>query len=168
MLKIEKTKFMEKFTEINIRQRMYEGESYITLIINTEFYPSLVGDVVIGGSLEVKLDIKDVHSLDELVGKEYSGDIGKVTISVNNDGIWEHDTKDEFSVKIKERNGRKLKFSLECDNCKMDTTGIMVSLFTTSTDKDELNKHFSLDDYYANEVTKEIAGKNMMKFFVKE
>ena len=168
MIKIEKTNFLEKFTEINFRQRMYEGTSFITLIINTEFYPSLVNDSIVSGSLEVKVDLQDISCIDDLVGKTYNGDIGKLTISVNNDGIWEHDTKDEFSVKIKERNGRKLKFSLECDNCKMDTTGIMVSLFTTSTDKDELNKHFSLDDFYANEVTKEIAGKNMMKFFVKE
>lgn len=168
MLKIENSKFKEKFTEINIRQRMYEGTSYITLIINTEFYPSLVGENVVSGALEVKLDIKDVHSLDELVGKSYKGDVGKVTISVNNDGIWEHQTKEEFSVSIISRKARELKFSLETDNCRMETTGVMVSLYTTSTDKRELESNFNLVDFYDKEVVREISDKKIMKFFVKE
>ena len=34
MLKIEKSKFSEKFTEINIRQRLYNENNFITLMIN--------------------------------------------------------------------------------------------------------------------------------------
>ena len=34
MIEIEKTKFLEKFTEINFRQRMYEGKNFITLIVS--------------------------------------------------------------------------------------------------------------------------------------
>ena len=60
MLKVKKIKFKEKFTEINIRQRMYKKKSFITLMINTEFYPSLVGDVLVSGVIEAKLDIKDI------------------------------------------------------------------------------------------------------------
>ena len=61
MLKIEKSKFTEKFTEINIRQRMYKNKSFITLIINTEFYPSLVGENLVSGAVETKLDIKELN-----------------------------------------------------------------------------------------------------------
>jgi len=168
MLKIEGTKFLEKFIEINIRQRMYEGKSFITLIVNTEFYPSLVKDSVVNGSIEVKLDINNINSINDLIGKSYEGDIGKVTISVNNNGVWEHQTKEEFKFKIGNRNGRELSFCLECDNCKLDASGIIVSLYTTSTNKEELEKNFDLSDFYDSFVTKEIGNNKIMKFFVKE
>ena len=168
MLKIEKTEFREKFSEINIRQRFYEGKSFITLIINTEFFPSLVGENIVSGNIEIKLDICDINSLNELVGKKYSGDIGCVTISVNNSGVWEHQTKDNFKVEFKERKGRELEFTLETDNCKLETTGILVSLYTTSTTIDKLKNSFNLDDFYEKVVTNEIGKSKIIKYFVKD
>lgn len=167
MLKIENVEFREKFTEINIRQRMYEGNSFITMVINTEFYPSLVKENIVSGVIEVKLDIDGIKSLDDLVNKSYDGDIGKVTISVNNNGIWEHNTKDKFKVEIKSRNGRELEFLLETDNCTLETTGILVSLYTTSTGNEELKKNFDLSDFYENSVDKEIGSSKIIKYFVK-
>ena len=167
MLKIENVEFREKFTEINIRQRMYEGNSFITMVINTEFYPSLVKENIVSGVIEVKLDINGIKSLDDLVGKSYDGDIGKVTISVNNNGIWEHQTKDKFKVEIKSRNGRELEFLLETDNCTLETTGILVSLYTTSTGNEELKKNFDLNDFFENSVDKEIGNSKIIKYFVK-
>ena len=168
MIKIENSKFSEKFTEINIRQRMYENESFITLIINTEFFPTIVGDNVVSGNIEIKLDVNDIKSLDDLVGKSYNGDIGKVTISVNNDGIWEHDTKDNFELCIKERKGRNLKFFLKTDNCKLETTGVMVSLYTTSTSEESLKENFNLNDFYDKAIIKEIGSNKIFKYIVKE
>ena len=168
MLKIENTKFSEKFTEINIRQRMYKGDSFITLMINTEFYPTLVGEAIVSGVIEAKLDIQGIKSLDDLVGKSYKGDIGSVTISVNNDGIWEHQSKDEFSIAITGRKGRVLSFELKTDNCTLKTKGIMVSLYTTSSTKEELANIFNLDDFYDNSVVKTVGNSNISKYFVKE
>lgn len=168
MLKIENSKFREKFTEINIRQRLYEGTSYITLITNTEFYPALVGDRLVSGAIEIKLDIKDIKSLDDLEHKSYKGDIGSVTISVNNDGVWEHMSQDNFSVDILKREGRELTFKLESDNCLMETTGIMVSLYTTSSTEKELGYSFDLKDFYERPVTKKIGKNEIFKYFVKE
>lgn len=168
MIEIEKTIFLEKFTEINFRQRMYEGKSFITLMINGEFYPSLVKDSIVSGSVEVKVDIQDISSIDELVGKSYEGDIGKVTISVNNDGIWEHQSIEKFKFAIKSRSGRKLEFLLEGDNFSIDLSGVMVSLYTTSTSVEELNNNFKLDDFYENSQEKEVGSSKIMKFFVKE
>ena len=128
MLKVKKIKFKEKFTEINIRQRMYKKKSFITLMINTEFYHSLVGDVLGSGVIEAKLDIKDIKSLDDLIGKINSGDIGSVVISVNNDGVWEHQSYNDFSVSITGRKGRVLSFELTTDDCVLKTNGVMVSL----------------------------------------
>lgn len=168
MIKIENSKFSEKFTEINIRQRMYENKSFITLIINTEFFPTIVGDSVISGNVEIKLDVNNVKSLDDLTNKNYNGDIGKVTISVNNDGIWEHITKENFELSIKERKGRNLKFSLKTDNCKLETTGVMVSLYTTSTSEQELKNNFNLNDFYDKAIIKEIGSSKVFKYIVKE
>lgn len=168
MLKIEKTKFTEKFTEINIRQRIYKKKSYITLIINTEFYPSLVGENLVSGAIEIKLDIEGIKSLDDLVGKSYKGDIGSITISVNNDGIWEHQSKDDFEITITKRDKRKLSFELKTDNCTLKTTGILVSLYTTSSTEKELSKNFSLDDFYDNPIVKLIGNNEIRKYFVKE
>ena len=168
MLKIEKSKFSEKFTEINIRQRIYKKKSYITLIINTEFYPSLVGENLVSGAIEIKLDIEGIKSLDDLVGKSYKGDIGSITISVNNDGIWEHQAKDDFEITITKRDKRKLSFELKTDNCTLKTTGILVSLYTTSSTEKELSKNFSLDDFYDNPVVKSIGNNEIRKYFVKE
>ena len=168
MLKIENTKFKEKFTEINIRQRMYEEKSIITLIVNTEFYPELVNDGIVSGNIEIKLDIQDINSIDELIGKVYEGEVGKVTISVNNDGVWEHDSKDNFKVSIMSRKGRELEFSLETDNCKLSTKGVLVSLFTTSSDDKKIKNNFNLNDFYEKAIIKEIGNSKIIKYYVKD
>lgn len=168
MLKIQKVSFSEKFTEINIRQRMYKKKSYITLMINTEFYPSLVGDNLVSGVVEVKLDIEGIKSLGDLVGKSYKGDIGSVTISVNNNGIWEHQSQDNFEVNITGLKGRKLSFTLKTDNSILKTTGVVVSLYTTSSSFKELRKNFDLSDFYDKPVTKIIGSNEVMRYFVKE
>lgn len=168
MLKINDIEFKEKFTEINIRQRIYKKKSIITLIITTEFYPSLFKENIVSGAIEAKIDIEGIKSLDDLVNKNYKGDIGSVTISVNNDGIWEHDVKDNFEINIKSRKKRELEFSLKTDNCILDTKGILVSLYTTSTSKDTLKKKFNLNDFYDKELIREINNNKIYKYFVKE
>lgn len=168
MLKINNKEFQEKFTEINIRQRIYKKKSIITLIITTEFYPSLFKENIVSGAIEAKIDIDGIKSLDDLVNKNYKGDIGSVTISVNNDGIWEHDIKDNFEINIKSRKKRELEFSLKTDNCLLDTKGILVSLYTTSTSKDTLKNKFNLNDFYDKELIREINNNKIYKYFVKE
>ena len=168
MLKIKKIKFSEKFTEINIRQRMYQNKSFITLMINTEFYPSLVGENLVSGVIEVKVDIEGIKSLDDLVGKGYNGDIGSVTISVNNNGIWEHQSVDNFSINIISRKNRELTFELKTDDCSLKTKGVIVSLYTTSSSKNSLSDSFDLKDFYDKPVVKAIGNNEVLKYFVKE
>lgn len=168
MLKVENGKFREKFTEINIRQRMYQKDNFITLMITTEFYPSLVDDKVIHGVVEIKLDISGIFSLDDLVGKSYQGDIGSIVISVYNDGIWEHQTLDNFSITITKRMGRELSFKLKAKGLVLNTTGVLVSLYTTSTSKEQLSKMFKLDDFYDYPVIKKVGKSEILKYFIKE
>lgn len=167
MLKIQNNEFQIKYTEINIRHRLYQEESYITLIINTEFFPSLIDDQVISGSVEIKLDLKDIKSLSDLESKEYKGDIGNVTISINNDGIWENESKDEFEIKIKNINDKKLEFELKTDNCQLATLGNIISLYTTSTSHDKLSENFDLKDFHNKPIIKEIGNSKIYKYYLK-
>lgn len=167
MLKIQDNEFQIKFTEINIRQRIFERESFVTLMINTEFFPSLVDETVISGSVEIKLDLKDIKSLDDLSDKSYEGNIGHVTISVNNNGVWEHDSKDNFKVKINKREGKKMGFELETDNCELKTIGTIVSLYTTSISSKELSNNFDLKDFHSTPIVKEIGNSKISRYYVK-
>jgi len=168
MLRLEENNFCEKFTEINIRQRMYNGNSFITLVFNCEFYPSLVKENIVSGGIEVKLDISEIKSLDDLIGKSYNGNIGSINFSVNNDGIFEYQSKDSFEINFISRKGRNLEFELKTDNCYLKTIGVIVSLYTTSSSREQLNEHFDLNDFYDKPIIKNIGKNEVLKFFVKE
>lgn len=168
MIKINNIKFEEKFTELNIRHRIYEEKNYITLIINTEFYPALYKDNVVTGAIEAKIDIEGIKSLDELQGKLYNGDIGSITVSVNNDGVWEHNSYNNFKLEIKERTNRKLKFKLTAEDLELSTTGTLVSLYTTSTSRERLLKEFDLNDFYDKPIIREVGNNKIYKYFTKE
>lgn len=168
MIKIQDIKFQEKFTELNIRHRLYKDKPIVTLIINTEFYPAEYKGNVVSGALEAKVDIEDIRSLDDLVDKTYKGDIGSVTISVNNDGVWEHESKNDFEINIKTRKNRELEFVLSTDNCELNTKGILVSLYTTSTSQEQLTKEFDMKDFYEKPHIREIGNNKVYKYFVQE
>ena len=167
MLKIENTEFKIKFTDINLRQRIYENKSYLTLIITCEFYPTLVKESIISGTVEAKVDIEDIHSLSELENKSLNGDIGSVTISINNDGIWEHQSQDNFQIKFGKKTNQELELTLKTDNCNLNTKGTILSLYTTSTSKEDLEKNFDLKDFYPNVVCKEIGQNKIFKYYTK-
>ena len=122
MLKIKNINFKEKFAEAHLRQRIYGENSYITLMTTIEFYPKLVDDSIISGAIDIKVDMKDIHSLKDLEEKELKGEIGSVTISVNNDDIWEHNKSDNFSIKLGKIRGRELEITLKTEECELDTT----------------------------------------------
>ena len=168
MLELEKENFKVKFSEMNLRQRMFENDSYITAEINTEFYPSFVKDSIVSGVVLIKLDLKNINKLDDLSNKSYKGDIGKVTISVNNEGIWETSTTEDFSLEFKKLNKNEIKFILKTDICNLETISTIVSLYTTSSTLDKLSKSFDMSDFYDKCITKEIGKSVIKKYFVKE
>ena len=168
MLKIKNINFKEKFAEAHLRQRIYEGNSYITLMTTIEFYPKFVNDSILSGALDIKVDMKDIHSLKDLEEKELKGEIGNVTISVNNDDIWEHEKSDNFSVKLGKIRNRELEFTLKTEECELSTTLELISLYTTSSKEEELKKVFSLDDFYSKTLEKKVGTSQIIKYFVKE
>ena len=168
MLKIKNIEFKEKFAEAHLRQRIYEGTSYITLMATIEFYPKFVNDSILSGALDIKVDMKDIHSLKDLENKELSGDIGSVTISINNDDIWEHEKSDKFSVKLGKRRNRELEFTLKTEECELNTKLELISLYTTSSKEEELKESFSLDGFYPKTLEKKVGISQIIKYFVSE
>ncbi|MCI8588818.1 MAG: hypothetical protein HFG40_04120 [Bacilli bacterium] len=167
MLKINNYEFEIKFSEINFRQRNYNGKSYITVNITTEFFPSLVKQNIVYGSVDIKIDLDGIHGIDELVSKSFKGDIGTINISVNNDGIWETNAIEDFTIQFLEREGRNLSFEIQGKDFIYNGSSRMVSLFTTSTSKEELGKKFNLKDFYEQSIEREIGKSIITKYFVK-
>ena len=168
MLKIKNIEFKEKFAEAHLRQRNYEKTSYITLMATIEFYPKFVNDSILSGALDIKVDMKDIHSLKDLENKELSEDIGSVTISVNNDDIWEHEKSDNFSVKLGKLRNRELEMSLKTEECELNTKLELLSLYTTSSKEEELKESFSLDGFYPKTLEKKVGTSQIIKYFVSE
>ena len=168
MIKINNIKFEEKFSEANIRYRVFEDKNVITLIINTEFYPSVFKDNVVSGAIEAKIDIEGINKVDDLENTKYEGKIGNVTISVNNDGVWEHESYEDFKIEIKDINNRKIKLSIKTDTLNMNTTATLVSLYTTSTSREKLLKRFDLNNFYDKPIIRKIGNNEVYKYFVKE
>lgn len=168
MLKIKNINFKEKFAEAHLRQRIYEGTSYITLMATLEFYPKFVNDSILSGALDIKVDMKDIHSLKDLENKELSGNIGSVTISVNNDDIWEHEKSDNFSVKLGKIRNRELEIILKTEECELNTKLELISLYTKSSKEEELKESFSLDGFYPKTLEKKVGTSQIIKYFVSE
>lgn len=168
MLKIENHEFEIKSTELNFKQRNYKGESIVTVQIIVEFFPSLVKNNIVSGTIEIKLDSNKIKSIKDIENKTFKGDIGNVMIAVNNNGNFEYQSKDEFEISFKEKNNRNIKFTLKLDNCILEEKATIVSLYTTSTSKEDLKDKFDLTDFYDTFIEKEMGKNKILKFFVKE
>lgn len=167
MLKINNYEFDVKFSEINFRQRNYNGTSYLTVNITNEFYPELVNGNIVYGSIDIKIDLDQIRSINDLVGKTYDNDIGTIHMSVNNDGVWETNTLENFKVEFKNRDNKTLSFKITGKDFIYEDTSRMVSLFTTSTTKEELEKNFDLSDFYNETVKREMSKSVITKYYIK-
>lgn len=165
MLKLKNNEYQIKYTQIDIRERMYQGDSVVTLIIHTEFYPEVYNDSIIYGDIEINVDLKDIFSLKDLEDKQYHGDIGKVSFSICNQGIWESSCISQFSISFGKIQNRMLDIKLESCECYLEDKGRLVSLYTTSNQ--ELDKVFDLDSFYHFDIKKEIGKSSISRYFVK-
>ena len=165
MIKIKGYQFEEKFTEINLRQRTFEGNSIISVIIRCEIFPACYEESIINGAVEVVFDTDKIKSLDNLSNIKSSGEIGKVTMSVSKNGIWEHNTLYDYNIEFGKRNDNKIRVKVSCDDLVLDVTGTIVSLYTTSTK--ELNDVFEMKDFYTYTIDSVIGKSHITKYIVK-
>lgn len=168
MLQIKDIQFEVKSTEMNIKQRSYQGESIITAEIMTEFFPKMIDGDVLSGAIEIKLDMSRIKNIRALEHKHYHGKVGMVTLSVLKNGIWEHVSVEEFDMTFKTITDRKIAFTLKIEdpNCYMDIETTLVSLYTTNVNK--LKEQFDLSDFYDTPIVREIGNSSITKYYVRE
>lgn len=167
MLEINKQEFDIKSAEINFRQRNYNDKSYITVNITTDFFPSIVNDQVVYGNIDLKIDLEEIKSIEDLIGKEYKGEIGTINISVNNDGIWESNNIEDFKVKFITREDRYLSFEISAKDFEYKDKARMISLYTTSTSEEDLQTKFDLKDFHLRAIKREVGKSVISKYFIK-
>jgi hypothetical protein len=167
MIKIENTKFDIGTKEIEIKQRMFEGESIVSIQLRTSFYSNLFNDNIVSGSVDVVVDDK-IKCLDDLSNKKYCN-TGKLTFTKSIDGKWETETYYDFKIEFKERKHNKIKVEIKCNkaNMKLETKCFITSLYTTTSTKKEIEKHFDLKDFYDLPIVKELSKSTISKYIVK-
>lgn len=167
MILIRNTEVKQKSCEMNLKQRMYQKESIVTVQIMTEFFPTMIGTQLVSGAVEVNVDTNNIHSLSDLENKEYEGKVGRATISVCNEGIWEHNNLYDLKVKFGTKNKDEIPVTIELEDCKLEVVPTIVSLYTTSSTEKSVQKNFDMTEFYEEPMKREIGKNTILKYFVK-
>lgn len=169
VLKLKNEEFDVQSTEIELKQRMYQEESVVSVQISTTFYPKMANGKIVNGNIVITTDIPSLKSLSELEGKTFEGDSCKARFSISTDGIWDSSTFYDCKVVfgIKEKNKIPCICSCAKGDCELDVVGTLISLYTMSTKEDILKTVFDMNDFYEKPIIKEINQKQILKFIVK-
>lgn len=166
MFQIKTHEVEVKSQELNFKQRMYQGESIVTVNMMIDFYPTLIDEMIVSGGIDIKLDIEGLKSIHELENNEYKGKVGYVTISVNNHGVWEHLNLEEFTVKFGKIENNKILVNFKCEEATFEMNLTMCSLYTTSSDEETLAKVFDLNEFYKKPIESIIGKRKICKYFI--
>lgn len=166
MLKIKKYEFETKSVEMNLKQRNYQKESIVSAEIMIEFFPCVYEDAVISGAIQIVMDASEIHCLDDFNDKTYEGKVGKVLLSINKDGVWEHKTIYDYTLSFKKRKKNKINFSCVGEDFQIKEEATIVSLYTTSTEK--MEDVFLMKDFYDVKFEKKIGQSTISKYIVKK
>ncbi len=166
MLKIKNYDFEIKSSMMNIKQRTYQGESFVSAEIIVDFYPAIYEEAIISGSVTITLDANNIKSLNDFENKEFSGDIGKVTLSISKDSTWEHKNLFKYNLKFDKKEGNKLSFSMNGEDCEVESVATIVSLFSTNVDK--LSDVFDMSDFYDVYTEKTVGTSIIRKYIAKK
>ncbi len=163
MLKIKGEKVKVQSSEINIRHRYFEECNIITIGLRTSFYPILINDRIVHGTIEVSVDTDNVNSLRELNGKEFKE--GKLSVTLNEDGIWNTYKYNEFKLSFGEYEDNCVKVELELDEIELKKKSYVESIYTFN--EENLNKHFDMSDFYDKKIIKQMSNKEIIKYYTK-
>lgn len=168
MLTIKNTPFQVQSIELNLRQRTYEKESIISLMLDLSFYPRELDGEIVSGSISVVADTNQVHCLNDLEQKTFDQEV-KVSCAISRNGFWEHYDAYDGILTFQTRKQNQIAFTLESKKNELHIEGVatMVSLYTTSTREEELKKQFQMNDFYTISIQKGIQKRTILKYFVK-
>ena len=144
MFKLRDNVVKIKSSELNFKQRMYKEVSIVTV--------------------SIMADLKSIH---ELVNKKYKGKVGYVTISINNHGTWEYKNIEDFEISFGKIKDNEIKTTFKCEDIEFTLNITIVSLYTTSSSKEELEKNFDLRDFYEEPIVSTISNRKISKYFIK-
>ena len=167
MILIRNIEAKQKSCEMNIKQRMYQNESIVTVQIMVEFFPTMINGQIVSGLVEVNIDTNDIHAINDLENKEYKGKVGRATLSINNEGVWEHNNLYDLNVVFGKIVDHEISVKVEMEDCKLNINPTIVSLYTTSSSEDKICKNFDMKDFYEKPIKKEIGKNTILKYFVK-
>ena len=168
MLTLKNTPFQVQSIELNLRQRTYEKESIISLMLDLSFYPRELDGEIVSGSISVVADTNQVHCLNDLEQKTFDQEV-KVSCAISRNGFWEHYDAYDGILTFQTRKQNQIAFTLESKKNELHIEGVatMVSLYTTSTREEELKKQFQMNDFYTISIQKGIQKRTILKYFVK-
>ena len=89
MLIIKKAPFQVQSIELNMRQRTFEKESIVSLMMDLSFYPRELDGEIVSGSISVVVDTNQIHCLNDLEQKTFDQEV-KVSCAISRNGLWEH------------------------------------------------------------------------------
>ena len=157
MLKIKKAPFQVQSIELNMRQRTFEKESIVSLMMDLSFYPRELDGEIVSGSISVVVDTNQIHCLNDLEQKTFDQEV-KVSCAISRNGFWEHYDAYDGILTFQTRKKNQIAFTLESKKNELHIEGVatMVSLYTTSTKEKELKENFQMKDFYQTPIKKEI------------
>ena len=168
MLQVKKNTFQVQYIDMNFRQRVYENESIISIMMDISIYPRELDGEIVSGSISVVADTNQVHCLNDLEQKTFDQEV-KVSCAISRNGFWEHYDAYDGILTFQTRKQNQIAFTLESKKNELHIEGVatMVSLYTTSTREEELKKQFQMNDFYTISIQKGIQKRTILKYFVK-
>ena len=163
MLTIKKAPFQVQSIELNMRQRTFEKESIVSLMMDLSFYPRELDGEIVSGSISVVVDTNQIHCLNDLEQKTFDQEV-KVSCAISRNGFWEHYDAYDGILTFQTRKQNQIAFTLESkkNELHIEDVATMVSLYTTST-----KENFQMEDFYQTPIKKEIQKRTILKYFVK-
>ncbi len=163
MIKLKNELVKLQSSELNIKQRVFEKQSIVTLELKTLFYPTLIDEQIVFGSIELTVDNSECKSLNDFLKTDFKD--GKVVVNLNEDGKWNTYTFYDFKIKFIKIEENDISFELEFTDCKISEKANITSLYTIGNKN--IAEYFDLSDFYEKPIVKEIANKEIFKFFKK-
>ena len=168
MLQVKKNTFQVQYIDMNFRQRVYENESIISIMMDISFYPRELDGEIVSGTFSVLVDTHQIKTIKDLENKTFNQEV-KVSAAISRNGSWEHYDAYDGILTFMNCNHNHIDFHLESkkNELELDGTATMISLYSTSSNEETLKKYFQMDDFYPTPIKKKIQNREILKYYVK-
>ena len=163
MLKLKNSEVDIQFSDINLKHRYFEKENIISVEIKINFYPKLINDRIVSGTIDLLVDTDKVNCLNDLSGLKFSE--GRLSVTINDDGLWNTFKYNDFNLEFGNLVKNKLDVKLSLDEIEFDDKAVVLSLYTFN--EDALKKNFDMSSFYEKSILRQMSNKEISKFYTK-